>query len=224
MRNDQELVKLIESDLLNDSRLASNPVQVSAKDGVVTLEGTVQSHRRRLLAHEIAACYEGVRDVVDQLDVVPFAPASDEEIAAHVRAALDASAEITKQTVAVAVSGGKVTLTGNAGSYWERAIAEDVARSTHGVRDVHNLLRVNLESKVDDSELGSAVSAALHRSRGLKDAELAVAVSNGQIVLSGEVAALWQKEMAGKVALQFGAMYVRNEIVVEGSPEKLPNG
>lgn len=216
MKSDDELISLIESDLLNDSRLASSPIRVTSKDGVVTLEGTVLSHRRRLLAHEIAACYEGVRDVVDRLVVEPLAAASDEEIAASVRAALDANAEITKQTVAVSVVGGKVNLTGNTGSYWERAIAEDVARSTHGVHDVINLLRVNLESKVDDSELGSAISAALQRSSGLEGTKLAVAVANGQIVLSGEVAALWQKEMAGRVALQFGSMYLRNEIVVTG--------
>lgn len=214
MKRDQELTALIKSDLLNDTRLASHPITVSVSDGIVTLDGTVLSHRRQLLAHEIAACHEGVRDVINRLIVEPLTVGNDEEIATDVRAALDANAEITKQTVAVSVVGGKVTLTGNVRSHWERAIAEDVARSTHGVRAVHNLLRVNLEGKVDDSELASAISAALKRSSGIKDSELSVAVSNGQVVLSGEVKALWLKEMAGKVAAQFGAMYVRNEIVV----------
>lgn len=216
MTDDQQLSALIESDLFNDSRLASYPVEVAVRDGVVTLKGSVCSYRRLLLAHEIAACYDGVRDVVNLLTVEPSDPVSDDEIAAAVRSALDVNAEITKQTIAVAVSGGKVTLAGNVGSHWERTVAEDVARSARGVRDVNNLLRVNLEEKVEDSELGSAIAAAMGRSRGLKDADVSVAVSNGQIVLSGEVVALWQKETAGSVARQFGAMYIRNEIVVTG--------
>lgn len=214
MLSDTELKMIIETELLNDDRLSSHPIEVLVTDRVVTLRGDVQSHRRRLAAHEIAAHYEGVRDVVNKLDVTPAAALPDREVLNHVRAALDANADVTKEAVRVGVVSGKVTLSGNVGSHWERVVAEDVARASRGVRDVENLLLVNLESKIADVELANAIKAAFSRARGLTEDSIRIAVENNSAILSGHVKHLWQKESAESVVRRFELVHVKNDIKV----------
>ncbi len=216
MVSDDDLKSMIETELLNDERLSSHPIEVQVKDRIVTLSGNVQTFRRRLAAHEIASHCEGIRDVVNNLNVTPVAALADTEILDHVRAALNANADVTKETVQVQVVGGKVTLTGNVGSYWERAVAEDVARASRGVREVENLLLVDLETKIADEELANAIKAALSRARGLSGENVAIAMQNALAVLSGQVRHLWQKEVAETVVRRFGLLHVKNDIEVTG--------
>ena len=50
MPTKEELRSFIETAYLNDPRLSSHAIAVSVSDGKVTLEGSVQSFRRKLLA------------------------------------------------------------------------------------------------------------------------------------------------------------------------------
>ena len=219
MITDEQLTGFITTELLNDPRLSLSPIEVEVKHGIVTLGGTVQSYRRKLAAHEIAASYEGVRDVVNHLQVKPPEDLSDREVARNVRMILEASTEVTKQTITVAVKSGIVTLGGHVGSHWECAMAEDVTRSARGVRDVENLITINLSEKVADEELAYSIEAGIRRTRGLGATPIAVAVDNGHIVLSGTIPYLWQKEMAEAVARRFGHIHLRNEIRVVGGDD-----
>lgn len=214
MTTDNELRTLIETELLNDNRLSSHPVRVRIRDGIVQLEGAVQSHRRKLLAHKIASHYEGVREVVNDLTVTPAGPLTDEEVANHVRSSLDASADITRETIQVSVVSGRVVLSGTVSGHWERSVAEDIARSARGVRDVENLLIIDADSKIADEELANAIKAALSRAQGLTHGQVSVAISDDSVVLSGEVQELWQRAVADDVVRSFGLLQIRNDIVV----------
>jgi osmotically-inducible protein OsmY len=154
------------------------------------------------------------RDVVNKLTVNPPSSIPDKEITNNVRAALDSHADITKETITVSVTAGLVSLNGNIGSQWERIIAEDVASSVRGVKDVSNFLVVNLPDKMEDKRLEQDIEEALSQARGLKDEKINVAISGGVIVLSGNVPSLPQKEMAERVARQFRLREIHNEIVV----------
>jgi osmotically-inducible protein OsmY len=216
MPTDTELAKRIKHAIFRDEGLSSQPIEISVNKGIVTLSGSVQTYRRKLVAHEIASSFEGCRGVVNELIVEPPGPISDEETADNVRAVLDAHADITKETIAVSATAGIVSLNGNVGSQWERLIAEDVARSARGVKDVQNFLVVDLPTKMEDKRLKQDIEAALSHARGLKDRNIHVAVSEGAIVLSGEVLNLTQKEMVERVVHQFRFREVRNDIVVTG--------
>jgi osmotically-inducible protein OsmY len=214
MTTDEQLTGYIRQALLNDGRLAEQPIEVSADDGVVTLSGTVQSHRRKLAAQELASSFEACRGVENELEVVPAPQLSDDEIARLVRSALKAHADITKETIAVAATNGVVTLSGNVSSYWERTVAEDVALATKGARAVTNLLLVDMPGQIEDEALAHEIKAALSYSRGLQDREIQVAVDADVALLSGQVDALWKKEMAERVTRRFRVKEVRNEIRV----------
>ena len=136
MPTDEALTALLRAAFLNDQRLSAQPLKLSVADNIVTLEGSVQTYRRKLAAQEIAASFDGVRGVINNLTVEPPDQMSDEEIAACVRAALDSNAEVAKEVITVRVNGRIVSLAGAVGSQWEAIVAEDVARGVRGVRDV----------------------------------------------------------------------------------------
>lgn len=216
MMNDKTLSKLIKDAVLKDERISGQPITVSIQKGIVTLSGSVQTYRRKLIAQEIASSFEGCHGVINELVVEPSGPTSDEETTNNVRAALDAQADITKGTIAVSASVGVVSLHGNVGSHWERIVAEDVARSARGVKDVQNFLVVDLPTKMEDKRLVQDIEEGLSHVYGLTDRKINVAVSEGAVVLSGEVPSITHKEMAEKVAHRFRFREIRNDVIVTG--------
>ena len=213
---DRKLIEAIRNAMRKDERLSEQSIDVLAKDGVVELVGTVHSYRRKLAAQEIASTFEGCRDVVNRLVVKPPCVVPDEDVTNGVRAALDAHADITKEVITVSVSSGTVTLRGQVRSNWERLLAEDVALSVRGVRKVENALFVDPMGRVEDEAMSYEIKEALSSARGLKDADVHVAVTGDLAVLSGTVQALWQKETASLVARRFPVRTVRNDMVVTG--------
>jgi osmotically-inducible protein OsmY len=216
-----QLARRIEHALLKDHRVSGQRVHVSVDAGIVTLRGSVQSHRRKLIAQEVAASFRGCGGVDNQLEVVPAERVGDEAIAAHVRSALEAHPDVTKETIAVAVEGGVVTLGGTVGKPWERVLAEDITLGVRGVREVRNLVLVDAGEQEEDKAMSRAIAAALAEARGPGDSAIRVAVSGGRVVLSGSVDELWQKEVAVAVAGRFQPRWIADEITVTGraSPE-----
>jgi len=214
MNSDEQMANRIRQALLTDGRVSEQPIELTAVNGVVTLRGTVQSYRRKLAAHEVAASFDGCRDVINDLTVEPPHRIGDEDIAKHVRAALGAHADITNEVIAVSVNDGVVTLNGHVASEWECSTAEDVAMSARGVRSAKNQLIVDLSREIEDQALSHNIREALKWARGLGDSAIEVAVTGDTAVLAGTVAQLWQKEAAEMVVHRFRVHRVRNEIVV----------
>jgi osmotically-inducible protein OsmY len=218
MYPDQELAGRIRRALLLDNRVSSQAVDVTVTDGIVSLRGAVPTYRRKRIAAEVAASLDGVRGVENLLEVVPAEPNADEQVAENVRRALEAHADVTKESIGVSVKDGVVTLSGNVGSEWERALAEDVALSVRGVRKTLNMLLVDSLEQRDDAHISREIQTAVNLTRGLAAADVRVAVANGTAVLSGRVGQLWQKETAESVARRFGLRSVRNDVEVDGEP------
>jgi osmotically-inducible protein OsmY len=144
IQKDDDLIKLVKEAFNADERVSLEPIDVSAINGTVTLSGSVRTHRRGLAAQEIASSFEGCLNAVNRLTVDPETPLSDTEVAKNVKCSLDASADITADVVNATATNGFVSLSGPVRSPWERLVAEDVARSVRGVRDVENLLVIDL--------------------------------------------------------------------------------
>ena len=216
MTSDELLATRIEEALVRDHCVSGQRIRVSVLDGIVMLRGSVQSHRRKLAADDIASSFHDCHGVMNELAVIPPQPLPDEDVANLVRAALDSHADVVKETITVSVVNGVVTLAGTVGRAWGRDIADDVALGVRGVREVRNLLLIDETEQMDDEALARAIESALIHARGLKNLPLRAAVSGGLIVLSGDVHRLWQKEMATTVARTFERRELRNEIAVTG--------
>lgn len=217
MISDETIRSDIREAFLSDDDVGGLSIGVDVREGLVFLDGAVPTYRRKLAAQEIAGTVDGVRGVMNGLLVEPPGRMGDGEVADHVRRALDSHADLEKETITVTCRTGKVTLSGHVRSKAERAIAQDVALCSKGVRDVRNLLVIDRRNEHEDKAISERIARSLRRTRGLRRADIRVAVSRDTVVLSGRVPDLAQKELAERVANRSPLLYVRNDIEV-GAP------
>jgi len=132
----------------------------------------------------------------------------------QIRNTLNASADVTSETIKISGHNGKIILTGYVATYFERIAAEDLARGVVGVVSVENLLIVNLDEKVADEELCNSIKAAIQRKPPLRCQEINVAVCDGVVELNGEVDELWHKELAASIVRRFDILHIDNDLIV----------
>ena len=79
---------------------------------------------------------------------------------------------------------------------------------------MRNRLAVDLGQQINDEETGYDIQFAIHHICGRLGADIKVAVNDRAVVLSGTVATLPTKEHAERLARNYGALNVRNDIQV----------
>ena len=122
---------------------AAGAVEVSVRDGVVTLDGEVPSLSHKRLAGVLAWWVPGTRDVVNGLEVVPPEADTAGEVADAVRLALEKDPLLDADGIQVGARGAVVTLTGRVPSEEQREMAEDDAWFVFGVDEVVNRIAVS---------------------------------------------------------------------------------
>ncbi len=113
------------------------PIAVEVEDGVVTLKGWVRTPAMKHMATKLALEVPGVKDVRNQL-------IADDELEREVALALerDPALEDDFPGIFVDALAGAVTLWGHVSSEENKARAQEIAQSIHGVRKVINDLKV----------------------------------------------------------------------------------
>lgn len=156
----------VQAKFFGDDDIKARYIDVSTRDGTVTLKGFVESDTVRQEALQIARATDGVQQVNDQLligqapqnianraaqsgpaagDVQPpdGTRIDDSTVTNLIQAKYFVDPSIKMRDVDVAVSGGIVTLRGQVASDTERAQALLLARTTQGVQRVEDSLTVD---------------------------------------------------------------------------------
>jgi osmotically-inducible protein OsmY len=116
-------------------------VEATAKNGNLTLTGTVSYGSERSAAEQAVTYLTGVRDVRDDIEISTDADPVD--VTFNVQDALDRYALIPDDSdVVVDTSGNTVTLTGHVRTWAEHDAAIDAAWMATGVYDVHDGLDI----------------------------------------------------------------------------------
>ena len=139
--DDSDIAKSVLQALSWDSEVPDNSVTVEVEKGWVTLSGSVDWFFQRTAAEEDVRKLRGVIGVINNIKIKPRVQASD--VRAKIKAAFARNAQIDADHIGVATDGGKVTLTGNVDSWYERGLAESTAWSAPGVTQVDDLLTVS---------------------------------------------------------------------------------
>ena len=123
---------------------------------------------------------------------------SDKEIQTDVMRELDWDPQIDAVEVGVQVKDGMVTLTGNVATYAKKLAAKRAAHRVNGVLDVVNNLSVEIPDrhKRTDQEISKAVRTALEWDVLVPDTRVHSTISNGHVMLEGEVESLADKMAA----------------------------
>jgi osmotically-inducible protein OsmY len=120
--------------------LRAGAIQVTVKDGLVTLSGDVDRQCQRQAAIDSVRYLLGVTDVSNQITIKPSATASC--VRSDIEAALKRTSIADARKISVAVDGGDVMLSGTVHSCDERDTATTSAWGTPGVRNVVDMMRL----------------------------------------------------------------------------------
>lgn len=142
-----------QTSLMLNTNLNAFRISSSVEDGVVTLEGEVETSTDKALAEELVEGIDGVSRVNNNLEVRN--EDSDDDDNGGVRATLNdgriftvlksrllMSGEVSGFDIEVEVDNAVVTLTGDVDTSAQRDLAIEMARNTNGVSDVRDNLRV----------------------------------------------------------------------------------
>ena len=217
MKTDSEIQQAVLQELRWDTRVEETDVGVEVDEGIVTLTGTVESNAKRLAAQEAAHRVAGVLDVANDIQVqVPSMLArSDTEIALAVRHALEWDAQVPDWNIKSTVTDGVVLLEGSVDSLHQRDDAERAVRNLVGVRGVANRLTVGVPH-VAATQVRAEIEAALERRADREARKIQVTISDGTVVLTGNVRS-WQEKRAVLGAARFtpGVQAVEDRLRIE---------
>lgn len=125
-------------------RLPYAQIDVTVKQGIVTLRGTVASLQAKRIARSISLGLLGVRDVRDRVRIGGLIAQlyDDAEIRRRVERALALNSLTAGHPMEVQVRKGAVQLTGEVDWQYSRGVAEELAEAVPGVLAVRNELNV----------------------------------------------------------------------------------
>jgi osmotically-inducible protein OsmY len=218
----------------------------TANNGVVTLEGEVDSADDKAEAVRIARSTEGVARVEDRLRVrSEAAPATPDTAAierpdvwltAKVQSKYFLDDEVKGRDIDVTTSNGVVTLTGRVDNEAERRQALALARTTEGVKEVVDRLEIGAgeadtargpaeKERIDpvsdlsrpDEWITMKIQSKYFLDSDVKGHEINVDTVKGVVTLKGSVASAAQKSQAEQLAKDTeGVTRIVNQLTVGG--------
>jgi osmotically-inducible protein OsmY len=231
-RTDEQIASDVRNALLVDPATESYEVTVGVRDGVVTVEGKVDSWHEAKLVERVAGDVQGVLDVVNKLDWEYDIDRSALEIESEIEARLEWDVLVDDGLVEVKVDDeGRVALSGVVGSAVEKARAEADAwvAGTKAV-DVSELevkrwardeeLRSTRYAVRSDPDIKNAVQDAMLYDPRVSSFDVNVEVDAGIVTIRGKVDNLKARRAAAQDARNtLGVLRVKNRIRVR--PETL---
>jgi osmotically-inducible protein OsmY len=219
MRTNDDLQMDVMDELKWDPQLRDVHTQigVSAREGVVTLSGLVDSFSKKIAAEKAAQRVKGVKVVACDIEIKldPFTTRTDTEIAEAVKSALKWNSALDEDKIEAKVDNGWVTLEGEADWTYQKMSAQNNVESLAGIRGITNNIRVNAK-KINTTEIRNRISAAFHRNAALDANAIQFEVSGSRVTLTGIVSSSAEKEAAEKIAWTSpGVMVVDNKITID---------
>jgi len=152
--SDLELRTRLEDLFEKEQSLKDDKIKTDVRDGVVTLEGDVDSAEERQTAESRAWHIGDVKDVRNNLKVKghPEGEQPRDELAKRVEFELYSSRAFDLQGIQVHSNQGMVVLDGQVRSNAERLLAQKLAQEVDGVKSIRNNLSVTSTTETQATE------------------------------------------------------------------------
>jgi osmotically-inducible protein OsmY len=215
MKTDTELQHDVLEQLEWEPSINASQIGVTAKNGVVTLTGSVPTYAQKKRAeHETKLVY-GVSGVANDIEVKisDILQRNDTDIATAAVETLRWDTAVPHEQIQVSVSNGWVTLDGTLEWQFQRAAAENDVRKLAGVRGVTNSIK--LKCLATPSDIKSKIEAAFRRNAELDARRVEVTARDGKVELRGNVRSWAERDQAQKAAWAApGVVQVDNQLCV----------
>jgi len=216
VKSDQDLRRDVEAELEYEPSIDSGEIGVAVKDGIVTLAGSVRTYVEKWKAQRVVERIEGVRGIVNDIEVHPVGERSDSDIARSAVEALKWNVLVPSDKIKVEVEHGWLTLKGEVEYDYQRRAAERAVRNLPGIRNVTNLVTVKPRgSKPDPETVKAAIRRAMERQAEIEASKIDVEVDGSVVTLSGSVHSWAERYEVEKAAWAApGVTEVRNRLSV----------
>jgi len=180
--------------------LNAEQIGVAVKNGIVTLSGIVDSYSKKIGAELAARKVVGVRVVAEEIQVgsSPLFDRTDTEIAEAILNVLKWHTAVPEELLKIKVEKGVVSLEGEVKWNFQREAAVNAVKNLVGVRSVNNYLTIR--SVIAPADVKEKISASLTRHAVIDADRIRVEVSGNQVILSGTVRSLAERDDAEHAA------------------------
>jgi hyperosmotically inducible periplasmic protein len=209
--------------------LKDDSIDVSSKNGFVTLTGTVFDLSHKSLAEETVAGEAGVKSVSNNLSITGghSEENGDTWIGVKVRTTLLSHRSVNGFGTRVDVKGGVVTLQGEASSAAQKELTTEYAQNVEGVDRVINKMSVmssgtpTLGERIDDASITAQVKIVLLYHRSTSALKTGVQTRDGLVVLSGKAQNAAEIELVTRLAEDIhGVRDVQNHMTIAARGER----
>ncbi|HKH71680.1 MAG TPA: BON domain-containing protein [Vicinamibacterales bacterium] len=215
--SDLRLRELVQQQLEWDTQVDAAGIGVTARHGVVTLSGVVDSYAGKLAAERAVKRTRGVRAVANSLQVTLRQPRSDTDIATDAARALETHL-ILPPTVQVVVHNAHIVLTGTVHTLFQRVVAGKALRYVKGIKSLVNRVVVVPAASADD--VRPRIVRALNQDAAVDARGINVVISGNAVTLTGTVRSWHERESAERAAMHApGITHVENLIAVQWSED-----
>jgi VCBS repeat-containing protein len=213
MKNDEQLKSDVEQELRWEPSVRAEQIGVSVKNGVVELDGHVDSYYEKWAAERAAMRVSNAKAVASEIKVeLPSsATRTDEDIARTAMNHLEWNSSVPN-TVKVQVTEGCVMLKGTTEWQYQREEAERAVRALKGVKWVSNEITVTPKLRAIDVKV--KIENALKRNAETDAKHITVETSDGNVTLRGYVSSWSEREEAEHAAWAAPGVTKVNDLIL----------
>lgn len=188
MKSDLQIQQDVQDELQWDPILKAAEIGVSVKNGIVTLNGSVDSYSKKIAAEDAVKRVKDVRAVAVELAVV-FPGAvdhkTDSSLASIALDALKWTNFVPEERIHLEVDNGTITLEGEFEWQYQKDAAFNAVKHLQGVRSVVNKIRI----KPGPSAylIKDNIRRALNRDANIEANNINVETKDRTIILKGKV-------------------------------------
>lgn len=216
MKTNEDLQRDVQEAIKWEPLLNAAEIGVTAKDGLITLTGIVNSFAKKAEAEDAAKSVAGVKAINEKIEIRigSSVKKGDDEIAKQILNVFKWSWEFPCDSFSIKVENGWVTLEGNVHwNYQKEAVKESIS-TLIGIKGICNNIKIVAETPDEVKE--KDIESALSRNWTIDDRNIKIKVLGNKVMLNGTVRSLYQKHQVGSIAWKAsGISIVENDLIVE---------
>ena len=204
---DHGITSAVERGLIFEKGVFPSNVDVNTSDGIVTPFRSRHQSPCQRAGNQDRRKHPG-RARSHRSDHRDSGGPPDADVRKDILTALRQDPATASYKVDVSVKNATATLSGTVGSYTEEQLAARIAKSVKGIKEIHNDLKINYVAKRTDSQIAADVKARLQWDIWINGDQIAAAVKDGKVTLTGTIGSALGRSRAFADAWVNGVMSV----------------